>query len=198
MVMFAFVSGIKHQSELNATLARKMSFFWKWAYLATNIPFLVLGCEVLRDGPRWGGGAICGSTSACACVVLVAGVASIVFHGTQCRCWEPEKVWSAVPGAGWARKRAARHVDPSLLEASIFFNIVDIGCAVSLGVFLWACNGGLRGDLWLRIGGPTLALLVTSGVLKRAKCYVAYAAVHSVWHLAAARVSTLALRGELL
>ena len=42
-----------------------------------------------------------------------------------------------------------------------------------------------------------LALLVASALLKRARRYVAYAAVHAAWHLAAARVAALALRGDL-
>ena len=191
--------GLRKQAELNATLAHKMTPFWKWTYLATNLPFLVIGCQVLVDGPAWGDRfVICGSRVVCAAVVLVAGVASIVFHGTQCRCWPPDAVYDAVPGSGWAFKRAAKRVDPAFLEASIFTNIVDVVCAVSLGVFLFACNGGLASAQWLTVGGPTLALLFASALLKRARRYVAYAAVHAVWHLAAARVAALALRGDLV
>ena len=194
----AFRRGLRRQSEINASLASLLPLWVRWLYLATNVPYLVLGWNALREGTALRG-AFCGSRLVAGGLTLVAGVASILFHGTQCRCFVvlPEHVY-AVPGAGWALRRATSTVDPEFLEPSIFMNVIDLVCAFSLGVFLFVCNGGLRfGDAVVVIPG-TLGCLVASAVLKRAGYARAYMAVHSVWHLAGACVAATTLRGGLL
>lgn len=193
--------GIQKQSALNETLSTLLPLWVRWVYLATNVPFLILSWQIMQDGiggePRFF--YACNSRLFTAGITLTAGVASILFHGTQCRCFTigPENLY-AVPGAGWALKRATSRMDPALLEPSIFMNVIDIICALSLGLFLFGCNGGLRAADWATYGIPTLGLLVVSALLKRAKRYIAYTCVHSVWHLAGAHVATKVVRGELL
>ena len=195
----AFRRGIRRQSELNATLSNLLPLWVRWLYLATNLPYLFLGWRLLfREGPALPG-PVCGSSLVAGTLTLIAGVASILFHGTQCRCFtvSPEMVF-AVPGAGWALKRATANVDSAYLEPSVFMNIVDIVCASSLGIFLFACNGGLRSADALAVAPPTLGLLVASAILKRRGNYRGYMVVHSVWHVAGAYVSTRVFRGELV
>ena len=97
---------MRRQAELNRELKTLLPGWRKWAYLATNLPYLALGVHVLRAGTAlpW-----CGPRHIAAALVFSAGLASIWFHGTQCGCWHPDPyaALQATPGAGWAVRRLA-------------------------------------------------------------------------------------------